>query len=1152
MSQKPDPGKTSTRATGIRPPTASGIPARKTDATTAATRRSMAAPSPAVTPQPPSATTSRIAKEIPREKRPVVKEIPEVVEESKKIETIPVQEISSPTVKELAQQITKKNPSAPPPPVYQNVSEATEVELLRNENKDLNEKLETLRIKRQEDRAKLQHAEQIQLQLESQQKKNHKLGETLHDAQKKLAENEREVSELLAWRAANQETIHNHQNDLEMALLDKEMVEVKVDELTSKVEDLEQALELSKTELEILREEMRSTAGEGGGHNLNSIQLKSFEEQNDKLKQACIKLRDANSILASEKQENAKELSALRNENSELLRLLEITKQQANEANERMLDLQERVDANLDAVNMVEALTLKSMEAEDEKAALQRELEDYQAIHDMDQQLQETQKQTEKDLLQDVADRDIHIHELKKKLTEEGQHAAELVKIINKYKEKVAQLNEQIEDLKDQGLRYQEVLETTKGEDKKLAGVMSQLQSSQGKVFAQIVDASLKTIELDFARKQMDYIKAFLPDTFTKAGGDSDAVVLTVAFPRVQAKAQLLAKLVLEQYPGVPGGMRREHVLLSHKSEQWAHCQRIGSITSAITVICSKFESALEQCSMDVLAKIAHMQSEVVAEERTIDVYFDYLKQGRLDENTLLDSLSKVHAKFSNMFTLHLSGQPFDTCKWVEQSIAQITATIAWWSVNAQRVLFYLPEGDSDVREIVEKNQHQMEEFGRLLIGATRCIPKDKSLRLSPEFIDEVSSSIHCLDRICSVFSEATSMASNQIGISEAKGLDSSRLKEMLHAVVEKVHGSIALDKAFDPINRWIVMIGDAITDIKKKLESGAMEDAIEEKKIHSSPVIERAMLRRQAAVDAEGLKWQIEKKENEINELKRTLKARIDDLSNYKLRLEMAEKRVENSGKVEGVKAQHWEQKYEQLSADSKRREAELDQTIMNLNQEVETLHKDMSELHNRAKAMSRTALIQGVKSYAMPAAGSSSPSSFTPFAASSAEFVYMQQQVVDLQQQLRYATVDLRRLEAEKAALGSRSGNLRVPNEVYGRISLDHYAQKDSLEKQLKVVFDEAMKMKDDEVRLDWFQPNPIRGSEAEQRAEWRNERAIFETRANVLANRFVNLAREIGHTELEIDVLLLGFPRLTAEESTETMEDLCKKFGIPIGAK
>lgn len=79
-------------------------------------------------------------------------------------------------------------------------------------------------------------------------------------------------------------------------------------------------------------------------------------------------------------------------------------------------------------------------------------------------------------------------------------------------------------------------------------------------------------------------------------------------------------------------------------------------------------------------------------------------------------------------------------------------------------------------------------------------------------------------------------------------------------------------------------MVLESITELKKKLENGTMEDVVQEKKIHSSPVIERAMLRRQAAVDAEGLKWQIEKKESEVNELKRTLKARIDDLSNYKV----------------------------------------------------------------------------------------------------------------------------------------------------------------------------------------------------------------------------------------------------------------------------
>lgn len=40
-------------------------------------------------------------------------------------------------------------------------------------------------------------------------------------------------------------------------------------------------------------------------------------------------------------------------------------------------------------------------------------------------------------------------------------------------------------------------------------------------------------------------------------------------------------------------------------------------------------------------------------------------------------------------------------------------------------------------------------------------------------------------------------------------------------------------------------------------------------------------------------------------------------------LRLEMAEKRLENSGKEEGVKAQHWEAKYQQNQAEMKKQKA-------------------------------------------------------------------------------------------------------------------------------------------------------------------------------------------------------------------------------------
>ena len=51
-------------------------------------------------------------------------------------------------------------------------------------------------------------------------------------------------------------------------------------------------------------------------------------------------------------------------------------------------------------------------------------------------------------------------------------------------------------------------------------------------------------IELEYVRKHNGYLKAFLPDNFTKPAGDNDCVLLNVVFPRIVAKAELFPKLV--------------------------------------------------------------------------------------------------------------------------------------------------------------------------------------------------------------------------------------------------------------------------------------------------------------------------------------------------------------------------------------------------------------------------------------------------------------------------------------------------------------------------------------------------------------------------------------------------------------------------------
>lgn len=67
-------------------------------------------------------------------------------------------------------------------------------------------------------------------------------------------------------------------------------------------------------------------------------------------------------------------------------------------------------------------------------------------------------------------------------------------------------------------------------------------------------------------------------------------MLLCVLFPRLAAKSLLLIKLLNLKYPSVPNGIRREHITLSHKAEQWAHVKKFAYYLQSLHAILKKFD----------------------------------------------------------------------------------------------------------------------------------------------------------------------------------------------------------------------------------------------------------------------------------------------------------------------------------------------------------------------------------------------------------------------------------------------------------------------------------------------------------------------------------------------------------------------------------
>lgn len=124
------------------------------------------------------------------------------------------------------------------------------------------------------------------------------------------------------------------------------------------------------------------------------------------------------------------------------------------------------------------------------------------------------------------------------------------------------------------------------------------------------------------------------------------------------AKTVALRQLLALKFPSVPGGMRREHITKSHRAEQWAHVQKFNYCLVSIEGIVLKVESyvshgtllyyteavfsVLKNCSVERLSRLSTQQLEIANQEKSLDLFFELLKQSRLDENTSTDNLDRI------------------------------------------------------------------------------------------------------------------------------------------------------------------------------------------------------------------------------------------------------------------------------------------------------------------------------------------------------------------------------------------------------------------------------------------------------------------------------------------------------------------------------
>lgn len=559
------------------------------------------------------------------------------------------------------QSLTSPSPALTAEDKLHALQQQQELDELKIQNRDLTEKLDTLKQRRSEDKERLREFDKMKTQFEQLQEFKSKIMDAQTQLQRDLQRAKQEAKDAMEARDQHAEEMLELSENVEMITLDKEMAEEKSDTLQQELESTKERIEELTLDLEILKAEMQNKTEAGSETNadgatvtggVSSYEFKQLEKQNVRLRDTLVRLRDLSAHEKHEIQKATKELETKKSEVLELQRTKEKLSSRIDEMEAQIVELQEMVDAALGAEEMVEQLADKKMELEDKVKLLEDEVSELEALEEVHEQLVESNHELELDLREEL---DMALAD-KRDAHREKDAALETIldrdQTILKFRELVQKLNDQQIELRDKIDQ-----ETTKpGRDNLTETIDFKQMFAETKAYTRAIDLQIRQIELTQATEHVKFLSAYMPDTFMNRGGDHDAILVSLLVSRLVFKTGIIVSQAKERFPAV-ATIDRSAILQGHVVHQFTFRSRLLFYVHNLQTVMHQFLYGLNNCQPETLLKTGSSLPEMIAQEKIIDGCIELLKANQLDENSSLDALEKCVSFFNAMYSVLMASE---------------------------------------------------------------------------------------------------------------------------------------------------------------------------------------------------------------------------------------------------------------------------------------------------------------------------------------------------------------------------------------------------------------------------------------------------------------------------------------------------------------
>lgn len=884
----------------------------------------------------------------------------------------------------------------------------------RAQVKDLEEKVETLMMKRTEDKAKLKELEKHKIQLEQLQEWKTKMQEQQADLQKQLKEAKKEAREAQEAKERYMEEMSDTADAIEMATLDKEMAEERAESLQVEVDTLKERVEELSMDLEILRHEISEKGSDGAA---SSYHVKQLEEQNGRLKEALVRMRDLSS---SEKQEHVKlqkqmekkslELEALRTQKEKL-------QEEVKQAESTIDELKEQVDAALGSEEMVETLTERNLDLEEKVRELRETVTDLEAINEMNDELQENARETEMELREQSDLSSAKVREAEKRLEAAQETVADYQQTINKYRDLTARLQEANRELISQQNANAEQVQQPPADlfDFKI-------KFAETKAYAKAIEMELRNMEVAQSKRHVSLLTSFMPDSFLRHGGDHDCILILLLIPRLICKAELISKQAQEKFDLnanlVPGSGLR-----GPPGEQRSFASGLVYSLCLLQATLHKYEQALNNCSVEVFKRMGTLFSEMSFHERALDYFIDLLHKDQLDETVQVEPLTKAIKFYQQLYSVHLADHSEDCTMQLADHIKFTHSALNCMEVEVARLRSFLAAGQesSDLSVLLKDLDTSCSDIKQFCKKIRRRMPGmdvgggPAALKFGPQVAEALTECRQQQTRVVAVLQEVAAAGAQMVAsLAEQEGLNILKLEDVAFKAVEQVYGSHGASGT-NSLRQSCSSVITTMNKLATAMQEGEYD--ADRPQAKSLPVETRASTVRAELTDAEGLGVKLEDKETVIKEIKRSLKIKGEELSEANVRLSLLEKKLDTSTKDADERVEKIQTKLDENIALLKKKEKEFEETMDALQADIDQLEAEKAELKQRINNQSKMTVeglrgtqSAGIASMVHGSAGGLSPSLAGPV------------QVVDsplLRQQVEAQRLGIKQLKNENNRL-------------------------------------------------------------------------------------------------------------------------------------